>query len=53
MLSDWLRLMLDEIARKRAERESALAEQQQRDLERVTPARKADRADDRQSVPRS
>ncbi|HEY7377566.1 MAG TPA: hypothetical protein VH542_02665 [Steroidobacteraceae bacterium] len=38
MLTDWLRIMLDEIARKQAERESARAEQQARELESA-PAR--------------
>lgn len=35
MLTEWLRIMLDEIARKQADRESARAEQQARELERA------------------
>ena len=35
MLTEWLRIMLDEIARKQAECESARAEQQARELERA------------------
>jgi hypothetical protein len=52
MLSDWLRLMLEEIARKQTERESARAEQQQRDLEHAAAARGTDRADERQQARR-
>ncbi|HZF25190.1 MAG TPA: hypothetical protein VEZ88_02930 [Steroidobacteraceae bacterium] len=47
MLSDWLRIMLDEIARKQTQLENARAEQQSRELDRARappePARKAGR----------
>jgi hypothetical protein len=52
MLSDWLKLMLEEIARKQMERESAHAEQQQRDRERAAAARKTDRTDEREQARR-
>ena len=36
MLTDWLKIMLDEIARKQAELDSGRAEQQRREQERAT-----------------
>lgn len=53
MLSDWLKLMLEEIARKQAERDGARAEQQQRELERAAPARKTEQAGEDAPAPRS
>jgi len=43
-MSEWLDLMLDEVARKRREREDAMAELERRNAEAVTPAA-ADEAD--------
>jgi len=43
-LSEWLRLMLGEIARKRDEHERAHAEEQQRELENATEDRDAAQA---------
>lgn len=53
MLSDWLKLMLEEIARKQAERDGARAEQQQRELERTAPVRQGQQADEHAPAPRS
>ena len=45
MLSEWLKIMLEEVARKRAAQEQALLEQQRRAAERgERPALQADRA---------
>ena len=43
-LSEWLRLMLAEITRKREELERARAEQARRELEYAAEPRRADRA---------
>jgi len=37
MISEWLRVMLEEIERKRLEREQAMAEEQRRQLEQARP----------------
>jgi len=37
MISEWLRVMLEEIERKRIERDEALAEARRRQLESVEP----------------
>jgi hypothetical protein len=50
-LSEWLRLMLGEIARKRDELERARAEDQQRELENATEDRAAAQAPNDQSAP--
>jgi hypothetical protein len=50
-LSEWLQLMLGEIARKREELEHARAEQQRRELEDVTEDRDAAQARGDQSTP--
>jgi hypothetical protein len=34
-MTEWLRIMLDEIARRRAEREAARIEEERRELERL------------------
>jgi hypothetical protein len=50
-LTEWLRLMLGEIARKRDELERAHAEEQQRELENATEDRHAAQTRDDQSTP--
>lgn len=50
-LTEWLRLMLGEIARKRDDLERARAEDQQRELENATEDRDATVAPDDQSTP--
>ena len=42
MLTDWLKIMMDEIARKQAERESARVEQELRERERCAAQPAAD-----------
>jgi hypothetical protein len=51
VLSEWLRLMLGEIARKRDEHERARAEEQQRELENATEDRDAAQARGDQLTP--